>query len=1200
MDLKARCILALATVAALVAATPPTAVAQDDSDLFTTAVPPNVMIILDNSGSMNGIVWHPAFDPAATPAGCAFWDNDQNYFLDQANGDDPSGPGDTRFGPGTYNRCGNIRTVFVDPVVQSASGDNDTRWSGRYLNWYFSDAADAYANDITSATGTYSSCVQNEFGITTFSRYRRARVSAAQDVMREVVCNINQAGKVRFGLTEFRLPGVDNDPNGGFVLVPINDFDAPPYSLNGSTAKSHIQHFSDAIDALEGDSWTPLGETLFQVYTYFMSRDSSDRPSGAVSGTFPKYCYRTNTAGNFGEATTNDSLIPDDPIQFSCQKNFVVIITDGEPTKDDFDQSNGGDTAKGFGDFTSLIGDFNTDGENEGPGGLPDPPWLSAWEATRFLDDIAKFMHETDFRPDLDGDQTIDVYTVGFTTPPHADAVLRKTADVGGGLFFSSNNPEELSQALVSAVTDIVEKSQSFTAATVPATRTASGGNIYTSLFLPSDEPYWEGQLKLFEITAGGDILDAAGNCALLNPLPVGECKSGQISPSAVPFWDAAEEIPAPPLRRLTTSLPGVGEVGFDAALAASALGDPFDPSDDLAVSDIPLYDGSAASDVDELADSIIASVRGCEMAPAGAACTRRPFVLGDIFHSNPLVIGRPRSPINDFPSYDAFRTAFATRDNLIYAGSNAGFLHGFHAGDWQPLATPPGYDRGTGEELFGFMPWPVRQNARHFPIDSGGRDYYGVDGSPAAADVWFNSSPIQTVKAVDGSEWRTVLAGGLRQGGRAYYALDITDPSAPNFPGYLWEFPREDDPAAVRDFVGETWGQPVLTKVQVVIGGQVFERWVAIVTGGYDRRSDPNDALSYDVNATAGRAIYILDVQTGEVLGEKKFTPTATDGREEMLYAMAGTPSVFDTNQDGYADVIYVGDLGGNLWKWVIHYDPGATVQNFLVDRDDGFWSPEQPTTKFRKFFEAKANPASSLGVTVGSTTYFKSIFFSPAATISKNRFWLAFGTGERADLSRPHDPFTTEENNRFYSIKDEDLFDRRPAPIATLTEADLEDLSTTAVCPSLAAKAGFFFHVDDGEKFVTDATIFSFWTIASSFLPSSAVDACTSGGSSRLYVFKVHCGQGFFFNNNGTTPSSPVGSGGSGGFNDPTLPDFGDPESRYREMGAGMPSDPRVTVGPGGTRIVITRQDGQIENLEGPPAQDTPGLLYWRESSP
>jgi Tfp pilus tip-associated adhesin PilY1 len=579
---------------------------------------------------------------------------------------------------------------------------------------------------------------------------------------------------------------------------------------------------------------------------------------------------------------------------------------------------------------------------------------------------------------------------------------------------------------------------------------------------------------------------------------------------------------------------------------------------------------------------------------------------LGDIFHSNPLVVGRPRSFINE-SSYRAFRDTYATRDNMIFAGSNGGFLHGFHAGDWQanpiPVA-PPGYDRGTGEEIFGFMPWPVRQNARYLPIDTGTRSYYGVDGSPAAADVWIHSTPTQTAKAADGSEWRTVLAGGLRQGGRAYYALDVSDPSAGNYPGYLWEFPREDAPVADRAFVGETWGEPVMTKVQVEIGGQPYERWVAIVSGGYDRRSDPNDALNYDANVTAGRAIYILDMKTGQVLGEKKFTPAATDGRQDMLYAMPSTPSVFDSDLDGYADVIYMGDLGGNVWKWIIKYDP--FFGNFLTDPINSTGVVSQPDTKFRKFFEAKATPASSLGVTVSGTTYYKSIFYSPSGAFSLNRFWLAFGTGERTDLQRTHDASTTAENNRFYSVKDEDIFDRRATIIPTRTEQDLLDTSTSATCPNLASQSGFFFRVDDDEKFVTDTTIFSYWVIAASFTPSGVVDPCSSSGDARLYVFKVHCGQGFFFNSASATSADLAGSGpgGSGGATDPALADFGDPASRYLDLGAGLPTDPRVTVGPGGaggssgSRVFVTQQDGVINNLDAPDDDTSaPGQLYWRE---
>jgi type IV pilus assembly protein PilY1 len=465
---------------------------------------------------------------------------------------------------------------------------------------------------------------------------------------------------------------------------------------------------------------------------------------------------------------------------------------------------------------------------------------------------------------------------------------------------------------------------------------------------------------------------------------------------------------------------------------------------------------------------------------------------------------------------------------------------------------------------------------------------------------VWFYSTPTQTVKNASGSEWRTVLAGGLRQGGRAYYALDVTDPSASSYPGYLWEFPAEADPQAVRDAIGETWGRPILTKVQVDIGGVPYERWVAIVSGGYHRSSDPNDALNYDPSSTAGRGIYILDVKTGEVLGEKKFTPSATDGREDMLYAMPSTPSVFDTDFDGYADVIYIGDLGGNVWKWVIKWESSGS--NHLVDPINGSGSVSQPNTKFRRWFAAQATASSTLGVSVGGETYYKSIFFSPAGAFALNRFWLAFGTGERALLTREHDGSVDTENNRFYSVKDEDPLDRRPTPIPMLTEEDLLDLSSDATCPNLASQSGYFFRVEDDEKFVTETDIFAYWVITSTFTPSGDSDPCAAGGNASLYIFKLYCGEGFFYDSStysegsGSLPGGGPGSGGGG--TDPSLPDYGDPASRRIELGAGMPTDPRVTVSPDGTRVVITQQDGEIENEEGPPGHGAaPGQLYWRE---
>ena len=113
---------------------------------------------------------------------------------------------------------------------------------------------------------------------------------------------------------------------------------------------------------------------------------------------------------------------------------------------------------------------------------------------------------------------------------------------------------------------------------------------------------------------------------------------------------------------------------------------------------------------------------------------------------------------------------------------------------------------------------------------------------------------------------------GGMRQGGSQYFALDVTNPDGVNgpagnlaYPGYMWEFPNEADPNDPSDsdsflpYMGETWGQPIVTRVRLAVGsddngGIGYERWVVLVTGGYDVTGQPNDATTYDATAIEGR----------------------------------------------------------------------------------------------------------------------------------------------------------------------------------------------------------------------------------------------------------------------------------------------------------------------------------------------------------
>jgi type IV pilus assembly protein PilY1 len=485
-------------------------------------------------------------------------------------------------------------------------------------------------------------------------------------------------------------------------------------------------------------------------------------------------------------------------------------------------------------------------------------------------------------------------------------------------------------------------------------------------------------------------------------------------------------------------------------------------------------------------------------------------------------------------------------------------------------------------------MPWKARTNIRKLPIDFPTARTHYVDGSAQSADIWYYTSATTGTPLANGSEWRTYLVGGLRQGGNHYYALDVTNSDGRAFPtgttlpypGYAWEFPSENDPGGNLAYMGQTWAQPIITRIKVNVGlnnngGAGFERWVAIVTGGYAATGDPNPttvtgelASSYSATATAGRSIYIIDVRTGKVLAEQKFLaagsscPTAASvvPNNNMCFAIPSSPSVLDLDFDGYADVIYVGDLGGNLWKWVIRAPLQLSAPTTAAQPDTDW--------QFRKIFQAPV-------YSDGSNDFYKSIYYPPAGTRKNGKIWLAFGTGERHQLLFTGDAGTSDDNNRFYVIEETDLWEQAATPQALVTEADLLNLTNTNACSDISGSRGYYIVGEEGEKWVTNVEIFVGYVIVNSYIPKPSLDPCEIGGQAFLWAFKVECGEGLF-------------TDGSGG-----------PE-RTLDIGTGLPTDPRVTVGAGGdvtNRLIISKQGGEIINLEAPPGFPGSGMFYWRE---
>ena len=1160
---------------------PPLDASGDDLFLLTASTSPNVILLMDNSRSMNHIEWHPAFDSSKAP--------DASYCTNSADFGGDLDPDKVYEVASTLT---NVKCASPNRGNRTVWGPSESNappmlWEGRYLMWYLGlENSSSVLSTIENAVANVAGCTQAGGAKDFAEKYRRSRLEASKQVLLDLLC-VAEPKNVRFGLAYYRETEDDNDedPNGGYVVEDL-----------GRSNPNHAAELEAAMKGVsvndEDEEATPLSESLFQIYSYWMSRDSNYLPKGRDNTPFPKYQY-----DKFGTWETNSNQWLEETMEFDCEKAFVVVITDGVPSRDDFEVEKTEDEATGFAKFVDLIGDYH----DEGADGVPDDEVPGdAVETSWYLDDIAMYMQDHDFRPDLGGDQVIDTYTIGLATDASTDAFLSMTADVGNGLFFHVDDGDQLTLALIKALNDIIEKAASFTAAAVPSARTVDGGDFYQSYFFPSGRSaFWEGHVRAWRITATGDIVDKNGNCALDDP-DTGECNSGAFLPAAEFFWDAGDEVPQPASRKLYTSKLVSGastRVAFDDTLSGadldlSAFTDESSVPPDIAPNS-SLYQlfGSQAKTHEGLADEVAQYVRGCFFASgvtdtnltlAPQACLSRPGRLADIFHSNPIIVRRPGGS-NTEASYKAFKTAYDSRSRVIYAGTNGGFLEGFHAGTWQSGATPPGYNAGSGAELFGFMPWEPRLSIKNLVIDSPtGRGHY-VDGSPQVSDVWLYPSAAATTKASNGSEWRSMLVGGLRRGGRHYYALDVTNPDGIAGPGgttlaypglqasgpaYGWEFPKEGDPGGYLPLMGLTWAQPIITRVKVSVNndGVAHERWVAVITAGYDENGDPNPQTvtgrvsSYDATETEGRAIFLIDMKTGGVLARKKLDAGASDAQTAMQFTTPSTPAVFDLDGDGFADVIYVGNMGGSVFKWVVTSLGGDPV-NGSATGDDA----NQPNWPFKHFFQAPVENDSG-------TRYFQNIFQAPAGVLYDGKLWLSFGAGERKHLSYLGDA-GLDENNRFYVMTDPDPLELG-AGLATVLESDLIDATSSPGGVSLTTERGFFVKASDGEKFVTSSTIFAGKVVTASFRPTPSADPCAARGEAALYVFDVLTGKGAFQD----ASSNP---------------------KRKIMIGVGLPTDPKVSVGVGGkdNRIYIEKSGADLESID---AENIPAggqMLYWRE---
>ena len=378
--------------------------------------------------------------------------------------------------------------------------------------------------------------------------------------------------------------------------------------------------------------------------------------------------------------------------------------------------------------------------------------------------------------------------------------------------------------------------------------------------------PGWQGHLIAYDVTQMTPVNTAYSELRTVSSSNLPSGPGRNLSAGVTIRWDAGSLLASrfASSRVLYTALP----TGSGSALARAdftTANDALDPY---------LQDTQGEN------DGLIDFVRG----------VGREWKLGDINHSNPVVVGPPfGSPTQMGDGYQEFRESLSERKTVLYVGANDGFLHCF--------------DILTGEELWGFVPFnllPKLRNMWAVDVDTQeryfARDVF-VDGSPTVADVF------------TGGQWRTILVcgqgpgrGSITGGGINYYfALDVTNPENP-VP--LWELTAPT--------MGETWSVPAIGKVTK--GG--LPAWAAFMGSGYDNEST-------DPAAVLGNVFYAVDLNDGSIFWT--FTSddvdTADAARTNATFAniqntMPGSPALMDMNRDGFVERVYIGDLDGRVWK--------------------------------------------------------------------------------------------------------------------------------------------------------------------------------------------------------------------------------------------------------------------------------------------
>ena len=623
--------------------------------------------------------------------------------------------------------------------------------------------------------------------------------------------------------------------------------------------------------------------------------------------------------------------------------------------------------------------------------------------------------------------ENIKTFAVGLDISHNNYTQLAQKGGTVKPLFASNAN--DLLNKLTDAIKQAISGRLTFTTPAIMSDVT-KGDFIYQSTFKYEKDKQWEGSLKKYKLKTDGTF--------------------------DTEQWDAATKLNNKKASARNIWTIGIGATGTNNFTTANT-----------SVLKPLLFANAQTAPSDTQVDNLINFIRGVDTydQDADKNTTEEIHKLADIYHSDLIIVGKPDASTADtgnsnFNKTDAYYRAqnnyngfksnkcgsnnCSQRTEVVIAGANNGILHAFRASD--------------GEELWGYIPPIVFENLERIPSSKANttNSVYGVDGSPVVKDIFFDDTGTGTKR------WRTVLISGVGAGGKGFFALDITDIDNPkhlfaiqnDFTNSIVKYWDSNETlqqygyaggSIISDFdyrkLGETWSTPRIIKIKV----NGIEKWVAVFGAGFNGATNPN----------YGSAVFVVDIENGGKLLKK--IDIADLSSSNIVNSLPADLRVITANGTDKADyigaMVYAPDIEGKITKI------NLTDVGTLYDQ----------TT----FFNVQANSSNG-----------RYLYQSPEATFnSDGNLWLYFGTGNTQKLQEQ----SNSVQNRLYGIKDTDF------PRFNQINKNTIAYCTNSSCPT--AHQGWYVNLTKSRKLTAEPTIDRDRVYFPIYEPTTGSNACKTG---------------------------------------------------------------------------------------------------------